>query len=334
MRARLLSGVAVVAAAALVAGSAGGTARRSPSIGLVVQNTDLSDAYQRGVVIGAERAVRQLGVKLKVITHPPGRTSVAAFRYLAQHGYDLILTYGFIETGDLDTAARQFPQRRFAIVDASVGDLPHHPRNVQGGTFRTEQPAYLAGYLAALVEKQRPGKDALGSVGGYKIPTVDAYIAGFQAGARRADPGIRLLNGYANDFVSQAKCRAVALEQIARGADAILQVAGPCGLGALAAAKEKGVWGIGVDADQSYLGPFILTSVVKRLDVAVFDTIKTFTQGELHPGTDAVFDLGNGGVALGTISPRVARSLIAKLEPIRKQIVAGTIRVPSTLAVP
>jgi basic membrane protein A len=332
MRVRLLSGVVVFALAALVVGAGGGTARRPFSIGLVVQSTDLSDAYQRGVLVGAERATRELGVKLKLITHPPGRSSVDSFRYLAQHGYDLILTYGFTEAGDLDTAARQFPQQKFAIVDASVGDLLHHPHNVQGGTFRTEQPAYLAGYLAALVEKQRPGEDVLGSVGGYKIPTVDAYIAGFQAGARRADRSIRLLNGYANDFVMQSKCRAVALGEIALGARAILQVAGPCGLGALAAAKARGVWGIGVDADQSYLGPFILTSVVKRLDVAVFDTIKTFTQGKLHPGTDAVFDLANGGVALGKISPKVPRSLLAKLDPIRKQILTGTIRVPSTVA--
>jgi len=333
MRARWLSGVAAVVGTGLLVGAATGSmSRQPPSIGLVVQNTDLSDAYQRGVLVGAERAVRELGVKLKVITHPPTRSSVGAFRYLAQHGYDLILTYGYEETGDLDAAARQFPHRTFAIVDSSIQDLEHHPHNVQGGTFRTEQPAYLAGYLAALLERRRPGKDVVGSVGGYKIPTVDAYIAGFQAGARKADPGIHLLNGYSNDFGVQSKCRAVALGQIALGAGAILQVADSCGLGALAAAKEKGVWGIGVDADQSYLGPFVLTSVVKRLDVAVFDTIKSFTKGKLRPGTDATFDLANGGVALGKVSPRVPRSLVAKLEPIRRQILAGTIRVPSTLA--
>jgi basic membrane protein A len=335
MRARWLSGVAALVGTAVLAGAATGDTSSQPlRIGLVVQNTDLTDAYQRGVLIGAERAVRELGVTVRTITHPPNRSSVAAFRYLAHHGYDLILTYGFDETADLDTAARQFPNQKFAIVDGSIQDLTHHPRNVQGGTFRTEQPAYLAGYLAALLERRRPGKDVMGSVGGYKIPTVDAYIAGFQAGARKADPGIRLLNGYSNDFSVQSKCRSVALAQIAGGAGAILQVADFCGLGALAAAKEKGVWGIGVDADQSYLGPFVLTSVVKRLDVAVFDTIKAFTEGKLRPGTDATFDLASGGVALGKVSPRVPRSLVAKLDPIRTQILSGAIHVPSTLRTP
>src|SRR5262245_31787865 len=273
MRARLLVGVAVAVAVAAVL-TATGTSQTAPRplrIGLVVQGTELNDPYQRGVLVGAGRAVQALDVTVKTITSPANQSSLGAFRYLAQRGFDLILTYGFNETADLDTAARQFPNRTFAIVDASVHDMAHHPRNVQGGTFRTEQPAYLAGYLAALLERKHPGRDVIGSVGGYKFPTVDAFIAGFQAGARRADPGIRMLNAYANDFYVAAKCKAVALREIAQGAGAILQVADSCGLGALEAAKEKGVWGIGVDADQSYLGPFVLTSVVKRLDVAIFD---------------------------------------------------------------
>src|SRR5207245_782235 len=110
------------------------------------------------------------------------------------------------------------------------------------------------GYLAALMEKRRPGKDVIGSVGGYKIPTVDAYIAGYQAGARKADPRITMLNGYADSFVNPAKCGAVALDQIARGAGVVFQVASACGLGALDAARDRGVWGIGVDIDQSSLG--------------------------------------------------------------------------------
>lgn len=302
------------------------------SVGLVFQSTAVADPYQHGAIVGLQRAVRELGVSAKVISAPPRQNAVAAFRYLAQHRYDLILAFGFLITRDLDRAALQFPNRTFAVVDASIGDLPHHPKNVQGGHFLTEQPAYLAGYLAGLLERRRSGRDVIGSVGGYPIPTVDAYIAGYEAGARKADPGIRLLNGYSHDFAIPAKCRAVALRQIAQGAGVIFQVADNCGRGALQAAREKGAWGIGVDVDQSSLGPHILTSVVKRLDVAVFDTVKAFKEGKLRLGSDTVYDLANGGVGLGKFSPRVTRALIARLAPIRRQIVAGTIQVPEALS--
>src|SRR5439155_962359 len=134
---------------------------------------------------------------------------------------------------------------------------------------------YLVGYLAGLEEKRRPGPDLVGSVGGEKQPPVDRFIAGYQAGAKAADPGIKVVNGYSQDFTDQAKCKQIALNQIEQGAGVVFQVAGACGLGALDAAKEKHVWGIGVDADQSFLGPHILTSAVKRVDAAVFLAIKS-----------------------------------------------------------
>ena len=127
----------------------------------------------------------------------------------------------------------------------------------------------------------------ISSVGGQKIPPVDHYIAGYQAGAKAANPKIKTLNGYSQDFVDQAKCKEIALNQIAQGSQVVFQVAGQCGLGALDAAKEKGVQGIGVDADQAYLGAHILTSAQKKVDVAVFDTVKAapgrHVQGRRRP---------------------------------------------------
>jgi basic membrane protein A len=327
-----LLAAAVVAGVALVAGvAASGTAPRPLRIGLVFQNTSVDDPYQKGVLLGFRRAARLPGVEARTIASSPTQSSLGAFRYLAKQRYDLILTYGFNETHDLDTAARLFPDQKFAIVDAPASALKHNLPNVHGGIFKTEQAGYLAGYLAALLERRREGRDVLGSVGGYPIPTVDAYIAGYQAGARKADPGIRLLNGYAYNFAVRARCKAVALDQIARGAGAIFQVADFCGRGALAAAKQNGIWGIGVDVDQASLGPHILTSVVKHLDVAVFDVVKAFRDGKLRFGVDSVFDLANGGVGLGKFSRRVPRDLIARLEPIRRQIVSGRIKVPARL---
>src|SRR3954453_21168577 len=181
------------------------------------------------------------------------------------------------------------------------------------------------GFLAGLEEKRLPGPDVIGSVGGQKQPPVDRFIAGYQAGAKAADPGIKTLNGYSQDFADQAKCKQIELNQIEQGAGVIFQVAGGCGLGALDAAKEKGMWGIGVDADQSFLGPHILTSAVKRVDTAVFDAIKTVVDGK-YKGGNLVFGLKDNGVAIGKISPKVPQDEIAKVNQVRADIISGKIK--------
>ena len=126
------------------------------------------------------------------------------------------------------------------------------------------------------------------------------------------------------------KGRSVALSQIAKGSRVVFQVADACGLGALEAASEHGIWGIGVDVDQSHLGPHILTSAVKRLDVAVFDTIEQLAHGTLETGRTSRFSLRSGGVGLGTISAEVPRSLKAEIEDVRAEIVAGKIPIASS----
>jgi basic membrane protein A len=207
---------------------------------------------------------------------------------------------------------------------------PHKPPNLLGLLFKEQETGYLVGYLAGLEEKRRPGKDVIGSVGGEKQPPVDRFIAGYRAGARAADPGITLLNGYSQDFADLAKCKQIALNQIEQGAGVVFQVAGGCGLGALDAAQEKHVWGIGVDADQSFLGSHILTSAVKRVDTAVFDAIKLVKDGKFRGG-NITFGLKDNGVAIGKISPKVPKSEVAKVMQVRADIISGKIKnIPKT----
>jgi basic membrane protein A len=134
--------------------------------------------------------------------------------------------------------------------------------------------------------------------------------------------------GYSQNFSNAAKCRRVALRQIAEGSGVVFNVSGPCGLGTLRAAKDKGVWGVGVDADQSYLGPHILTSAVMRLDEGVVTVIQRFLRGKLAADRNSFFDLRNGGVGLGRISPQVQPSFLRRLATIRNAIITGKIRVP------
>jgi len=205
------------------------------------------------------------------------------------------------------------------------------PDNVRGLTFATNENSYLIGCMAAMMVKAQGGDQVISAVGGLDIPTVSIFIAGYQDGAKACNPGIKVLIGFSQDFGAQDKCKELALNQIAQGSQAVFQVAGGCGLGALDAAKEKGKWGIGVDKDQSDLGPHILTSAVKRVDVAVFDTVKAIQEGTYEGGTDALFNLENEGVALGTISDKVTQDILDKVDELKQQIIDGTIKPKSSL---
>ena len=151
-----------------------------------------------------------------------------------------------------------------------------------------------------------------------------------RAGAKATNPAVMVIQGYSQDFVDQAKCKELALTQIARGSKAVFAAAGGCGLGALQAAKERDAWGIGVDSDQSFLGPFMLTSATKKVDVAVYDTINSEIDGSFEGGADSLFDVANGGVGYGKVSADAPDrdALIAKLDDVSKQIADGDIDVP------
>jgi basic membrane protein A len=188
----------------------------------------------------------------------------------------------------------------------------------------------MIGCLAAQMAK-RDGGNTISAVGGIPLPTVNIFIAAYRAGARKCVPGTRTLVDFSQDFVDQAKCKELALTQIDRGSKVVFQVAGGCGLGALDAAKEQGVWGVGVDNDQSFLGRHILTSAVKRVDVSVDSAIVSVKRGTYKGGTDAVFNLKNNGVAIGKISSRVPRAFIAKMNALKPQIISGKIKPPTKL---
>jgi basic membrane protein A and related proteins len=272
-----------------------------------------------------------LGIRGRALTPAPKEGFVPSLSLLARQKYDLVIGTGFFAAPAIDRVATGFPETRFAIIDVAHDDLAHRPTNVVGLAFSEEQAGYLAGHLAALVLTLSPGEEVISSVGGQRVPAVERFIAGYQAGARGANPRVTTLNSYTDDFHDPVKGRSVALSQIAKGSRVVFQVAGPCGLGALEAASERGIWGVGVDVDQSPLGRHILTSAVKRLDVAVFDTIEALARGTLETGRTSRFSLRNRGVGLGTISAAVPRSLKAEIEDVRAEIVAGKIPIASSV---
>jgi basic membrane protein A len=309
------------------------TTEEALKIGLV---TDLGQLNDRGfnqlAYEGLKQAQRELGVEGRVLQSASAADYIPNMRRLAREQYDLIIGVGFAQGDAVDTVANRFPDIRFAIIDVDQASLKHKPKNVVGLIFKEQEVGYLAGYLAALAEKRRVGPDVIGSVGGFKEPPVDRFIAGYQAGAKKAVPGITVLNGYSSDWDDQAKCKELALNQIGRGAGVVFQVAGGCGLGALDAARQEKIWGIGVDADQSFLGPHVLTSAQKKVDAAVFATIESIQDGTWQGGRNAIFGLKEEGVGLGTISKRAPAEDLQAVDEISGQIVSGEIsNIPTTV---
>ena len=294
-------------------------------VGLVTDIGGLNDrSFNHLAYVGLTRAGQVLGVQTRVLQSNSGSDYVPNLTALAAQHYNLVIAVGFLMDSAIKQVAPQFPNTNFAIIDdAPTPAIP----NVQALLFKEQDSGYLAGYLAGLMTKT----NTVSTVGGQKIPPVDHYIAGFQAGAKASNPKVTTLNDYSQSFTDTAKCQELALNQISQGSDVVFQVAGGCGLGALNAAKQKGVWGIGVDADQAYLGSYILTSAIKKVDVAVFDTIKDLVAGKKIGGGITTFDSTNGGTGIGTVNPKVPASILAKLKVQEQKIAAGQINPPNTV---
>ncbi|HWF34240.1 MAG TPA: BMP family ABC transporter substrate-binding protein [Solirubrobacteraceae bacterium] len=283
--------------------SATTTPKSSFKVGLVTDIGGLNDrGFNHLAYVGLLTAEKQLGIQGRVLTSSSGADYLPNLTTLAQQGYNLVIPVGFLMAAATDSVAKQFPNVKFAMIDSDATAEKGDPKNIEGLLFKEQQAGYLAGYLAGLYAKAH-GYKTISSVGGQKIPPVDHYIAGYQAGAKKADPGIKTLNGYSQDFVDQTKCKQIALNQIQQGSKVVFQVAGACGLGALSAAQQAGVQGIGVDADQSYLGSYILTSAEKKVDVAVVNAIKNAMAGTFAAGANVTNDISNGGIGYGKIGP-------------------------------
>jgi basic membrane protein A len=328
MRPRL--GVAVLLVLLAVVPSAG--AAKPFRIGMVIplgwrpSQNDIAGLMYRGFI----RAAHTPGVEGRVVFANTTGDPAPAISFLARRGYDVIVT-PLLPSRLLAPFERRYSHTLFLIPDAASG-TPHAAPNELTTVFASQEAAYLGGYLAALVEARRPTPHIISAVGGIpQVQQVRALIAGFSQGARAADPHVRVLVNYSHDFVDPKRCAAVAREQIERGAGVVFNVAGACGLGALSTARRFGAWGVGVDADQSSLGPFILTSVLKHEDAALIAAIDSIHRRRLPQTRTLVFDSANDGVGLGRISPRVPAALRARLERVRADIVAGRIRVSSGL---
>ncbi len=314
-----LAAIAVAAAAP----AAGTRAAEPPSVVLVTRDCAALD----NVCPAFRRAAQRTGATARIVAPDDREDITATFALLARQGYDLVIgDPGLVP--QLAEAAERSPDARFAVLDMPVALAGPRPPNVAVIEVRARGAAYLAGWLAGRMERLRPGPDVVGAVGGLQIPPVDEIIIAFRAGARRAAPQVRMLRGYSDSFSDPTACEVVAEGQIAEGAGVLLDAAGGCGTGTLGAARSAGRWAVGVDRDRAGLGPHILTSVVKRYDRAFALLMRQARDDRLPADRAIVMGIRRGGVELGRISPRVPSRVLRELAAVRRDLLAGRIRVP------
>jgi len=286
---------------------------------------------------GASRAAKEFPIVLRDV-EPGDPTSIEpAVRAFAERGYDLIICVGFVQSPIVDSVAPDYPKLNFAIVD-SVIDRP----NVASLIFREHEGSYLVGMLAALTAKS----GTVGFLGGMDIPLIHKFEVGYEEGARAINPGVHVIQNYVgvtsaawNDPV---KGKELARTQIDKGADVIFTAAGNSGLGAFDAVEQYGKdehgrarkFVIGVDSDQNWVKPgYVLTSMVKRVDNAVYQTIRNRVEGHSVSGVH-VYGLDNDGVGYATDEYNkdlLPPETIRRLDEAKQKIISGQIKVTNAM---
>jgi basic membrane protein A len=317
----------------------GGGGGDSIKVGLVTDTGGVDDrGFNQFSIAGLDKAEEDLNIEKRVYVSNSADDYIPNLEAAVDDGNEFVVAVGFLLAPSVIHVAKQNPDISFAGVDnfygppgdaACVKSKTCALDNTLGMIYPTEEAGYLAGIVAALTTKT----NTVSTVGGIKIPPVDNWIAGYQAAVKATKPNVKLLNAYSNDFNDAAKCKEIALDQIAQGSDVVFQVAGDCGLGALDAACEKNVTAIGVDADQNSQGTCVITSALKPLTESVFGVIDEFVKGDFKGGTNQNFgiqDLPNAKL-LSPFQGNVSQEIKDAVAQAEKGLKDGSIDPPATL---
>jgi basic membrane protein A len=315
-------------------GATGGAPAGTPyKVGLVFDIGGRGDkSFNDAAYAGLERAKSELGAEYATLETGEGTDREAAMRQLAAGGSQLVIGVGFLFSDDIRQLAVEFPAVKFACVDYTVKPDDTLPPNLAALTFKEEDGSYLVGALAGLLSKT----GTVGFVGGMEIPLIKKFEAGYRAGVKAVSPAARVIVKYAGTtgtaFKDPTKGKELALSEYHQGADIIFHASGSTGLGVFEAGRELKKLAIGVDSDQYDQAPgVVLTSMVKHVEVAVFNTVKAAQAGRFQGGVQ-VFGLAEDGV--GWVYDDRNKALIpdavkARVDSLKAEIVAGHITVPT-----
>ncbi|RKS76251.1 basic membrane protein A [Actinomadura pelletieri DSM 43383] len=317
----------------------GGTGdKKSLKIGLAFDIGGRGDqSFNDSAAAGLDRAKKDLNVQTEEISAKPDEPDAdkeSRLRLMANKGYNPVIGVGFAYTTAIIKVAKDFPNTKFLVVDADQCKV--EGPNVSGACFSEEQGSYLVGAAAALKSKS----GTIGFIGGVNVPLIQKFFAGYQAGAKAAKPGIKVLppkyltqppnfNGFKDTGLGNEAAKG----QLDQDADVIYHAAGGAGIGVIKTVGQAGKWAIGVDSDQ-YNQPAvagvkqqILTSMVKHVDLAVYDFVESVANNTFKAGTKQ-YDLKNDGVGYAPSGGNVD-DIKARLEELKAKIVSGEIQVPT-----
>jgi len=339
----LLRSAAPLLAAALLLGGCAKPAEKSATsadggaapfkVGLVFDIGGRGDgSFNDAAYAGLERAQKELAIEFSTLETSEGSDREAQMRQLAAGDAQLIFGVGFLFSDDIKTLAKEFPNKKFACVDFTVTEGESLPSNLVALKFREEEGSYLVGALSGLLTKT----NKVGFIGGMEIPLIRKFQAGYMAGVKAVNPKAEVLVKYAGNtgtaFKDPIKGKELGLSEYQSGADIIFHASGSTGLGVFEAAREMKKLAIGVDSDQYDKAPdVILTSMVKRVDTAVFNTIRDLKNGQWSNGVH-VFGLADQGV-MWVYDDRnkalIPDDVKAKVDALQADIIAGRITVPT-----
>ncbi|GAB4453559.1 MAG: BMP family ABC transporter substrate-binding protein [Armatimonadaceae bacterium] len=296
--------------------------------GLVTDTGGINDkSFNAAAWDGLQRAQKELGYEVKYTESRTNADYASNLSRYAQSGYDVVFAVGVLMQDAFKEVAGRFPDVKFAIIDGEAPDLP----NCVAYKFREEEGSFLVGALAGAMTKT----NTVGFVGGMELPLIKKFEVGYKAGVQTTNPKAQVKVGYAGKFTDPAKGQEIALSQMAAGADILFHASGATGTGVIKAVAQKGpgFYAIGVDKDQDGEAPGrVLTSMIKRVDVAVFNVCKAVAMGDFAPGT-TVLSLNEDALALSPMQytkQDVPEDVMTRINRLETMLRAGEIKPPTT----
>ncbi len=277
---------------------------------------------------GLQRAGKDLAMDVKFLESKEQADYATNLSTFAKQGYHLVFAVGFLMEDAVKEVAPKYPKTIFAIIDGNAPKLP----NTISLKFRENEGCFLAGALAGAMTKT----NTVGFIGGMEVDLIRKFEVSYQAGAMTTNPKVKVLAAYTGRFDDPGKGTELAMAQFGQGADIIMHASGSCGLGVIKAAetKGKGYYAIGVDADQDYLAKGrVLTSMMKRVDNAVYMTCESVEKGTFKPG-ECIIGLKEGGIGLSPMKytkQDIPPQVLARIEKLKQKIIAGELIPPSTV---
>ncbi|MDN4594432.1 BMP family lipoprotein [Polycladomyces subterraneus] len=327
--------ISLLLCAALVFTAVGCAPAKAPggkgglSAGLVTDTGGINDeSFNQTAWAGMEKAKKELGADIRYVESKRDDDYVPNLTKFAREGRSITWGIGFKFDKAIPQVANQFPNQKFGIVDHNLnGKIP---KNVVAVTFKENEGSFLMGVIAGLMTKT----NKVGFIGGISSPLIKKFEAGYRAGVKAVNPKATVEVAYAETFADAAKGRSLAANMYDSGIDVIYHAAGATGKGLFDEVKTrpKGkFWAIGVDMDQSRLAPdHTLSSMVKRVDVAVFNEIKNIKENKFDGGKEVQLGLKENGVGIApTTSKNVPKQVLDKVEEFKQKIIKGEIKVPT-----